>query len=156
MTEGWRRRLGILAVAIVAMTLAGCATEELREEQRQERDARANVYPGNFRADVVAALHVYLSDPAHVRDAWVSDPAVTQIGDHKRYAACVRFSARDDDGRYAARTVLAVFSGGRFDHFVEASASDDAASQKSLSALMKGRCDTANYRRFPELEALKR
>jgi hypothetical protein len=49
-----------------------------------------------------------------------------------------------------------VFSEGRFDQFIEASASTDPASQESLSALMKERCEGAEYKRFPELEAMKR
>jgi hypothetical protein len=101
-------------------------------------------------------MRAYVGDVATIRDAWVADPALVQIGPRRRYAACVRFSSRSGDGRYAGRNALAVFSEGRFDQFIEASASTDPASQESLSSLMKERCEGAEYRRFPELEAMKR
>jgi hypothetical protein len=149
------RRLlsGVFAIAAIAVTLAGCGSDRLREE----REERINVYPGNYRADLVAAMHTYVSDPASIRDAWVAEPGITQIGETKRYAACVRFNARSSGGRSAdSRVVLAIFSAGRFDQFIEASASTDPASQERLSALVKGRCDSAEYKRFPEAEAMKR
>lgn len=154
MTRGWRWPLGVLFAAGLAMTLAGCGSK-LREE-RLEREERLNVYPATYRVDIVAAMHSYASDPASIRDAWIAEPAIAQVGRQRRYAACLRFSARNSDGRYAARNALAVFSSGRFDQFVEASASTDPASQESLSALMKGICEAAEYKRFPELEAIKR
>jgi hypothetical protein len=149
------RTLGVVAIAGLAMALAGCSTR--LQEARREREERINVYPANHRADVVAAMHSYVNDPAGIRDAWIADPVVTEIGPQKRYAACVRFSARNSDGRYAgSRAVLAVFADGRFDQFIEASASTDPASQARMSTLMKERCDAADYKRFPELEAMKR
>jgi hypothetical protein len=154
MTRVWRWPLGFLFAAGLAMALTGCGAK-LREE-RLEREERLNVYPGTYRADVAAAMRSYVSDPASIRDAWIAEPAIAQVGLQRRYAACVRFSARNSDGRYAARNALAVFSSGRFDQFVEASASTDPASQESLSTLMKGLCEAAEYKRFPELEAMKR
>jgi hypothetical protein len=156
MTGVWRWLPGVLAMAGLAVTLAGCASERMLEEH-QEREERINVYPGNYRADLVAAMHTYVSDPASIRDAWVAEPTISQIGRQRRYAACVRFNARNGDGRHAdSRVVLAVFSEGRFDQFIEAAASTDPASQESLSVLVKERCDAADYKRFPELEAMKR
>ena len=148
------RRLlpGVLAIAGLAVTLAGCGSDRSHEELEE----RINVYPGNYRADLVAAMHTYASDPASIRDAWVAEPGIAQIGQLRRYAACVRFNALNSGGRHTDRVVLALFSAGRFDQFIEASASDDPASQERLSALVKGRCDAADYKRFPELEAMKR
>jgi hypothetical protein len=154
MTGVSRRPLGVLVIAGLAVALSGCGSK-LREE-RLEREERLNVYPASYRADLVAAMHTYVSDPASIHDAWVAEPAVVQIGQQKRYAACLRFNARTGDSRYARRDVLAVFADGRFDQFIEASASTDPASQASLSAFMKERCDAAEYKRFPELEAMKR
>jgi hypothetical protein len=151
MTGVWSRRHGVLIVAGLAAALAGCASERMRQ-----REAEINVYPTTYRADLVAAMRTYVSDPASVRDAWVAEPALVQVGQKRRYAACVRFSARNSDGRYTSRSALAVFSEGRFDQFIEPSASTDPASQESLAALMKERCEAAEYKRFPELEAMKR
>ncbi len=153
MTNVWRRLAGVLAIAGLMVMLAGCGSDRLREE----REERLNVYPGNYRTDLVAAMHTYVSNPASIRDAWVAEPVITQIGELKRYAACVRFNALNSGGRHTdSRVVLALFSAGRFDQFIEAAASTDPASQERLSALVKGRCDAAEYKRFPEAEAMKR
>jgi hypothetical protein len=154
MTGVWRRSLAVLFAAGLAIALTGCGAK-LREE-RLEREERLNVYPESYRADLVAAMHSYVSDPGGIRDAWIAEPTIMQVGRQRRYAACLRFSARAGDGRYAARNALAVFSSGRFDQFVEASAATDPASQENLSALVKGLCEAAEYKRFPELEGMKR
>lgn len=165
MTGVWRQRPGapsvagfaviLLVVTVLAVPLAGCGSERLRE--RQEREEILNVYPGNYRADLVAAMHAYLSNPANVRDAWVADPAITPIGPRKRYAACVRFNARNSDGGYSgSKDVLAVFANGRFDQFIEPPAPSETVSDASAPALVKKLCDAAEYKRFPELEAMKR
>jgi hypothetical protein len=153
MTRAWRRMRGILVIAGFAAALAGCSSDRLREE-RQEREERINVYPGNYRADLLAAVHAYVNDPTNIRDAYVAEPAVTPIGREKRYAACVRFNARNSDGRYTgSKDVLAVFSEGRFDQFIETSAPSESSSQASP---VKELCDAAAYKRFPELEVMKR
>jgi hypothetical protein len=154
MTGVWRRPLGVLLAAGLAMTLAGCGAEQLREE-RLEREERINVYPANYRADLLAGMRAYLSNPANIHDAYVAEPAITQIGPRKRYAACVRFNARNSDGRYAgSKDVLAIFANGRFDQFIEPPI--DPASQGSATSFVKELCDAAEYKRFPELEAMKR
>jgi hypothetical protein len=156
MTGVWRRSLCVLLAASLAATLAGCGSQQAREE-RQEREERLNVYPANHRADLLAAMHAYVSNPVNIRDAWVADPAITQIGPRKRYAACVRFNARNGDGSYAgSKDILAVFASGRFDQFIEPPAPSEQASEGSAPALVKQICDAAEYKRFPELEAMKR
>jgi hypothetical protein len=151
MTRVWRQPFGILAAAALAAALAGCASERVRQE-RLEREAEINVYPGSYRADLVAAMRAYVSDPASIRDAFVAEPAIMQIGQRRRYAACVRFRV----GGAAPRNALALFAEGRFDQFIEASAVTDQASQESVSTTVKGLCDAADYKRFPELETMKR
>jgi hypothetical protein len=153
MTEVRRLRGAVIAAGLAA-ALTGCASDQ--QEVRLAREERINVYPAGYRADVVAAMRAYLSDPAQIRDAWVAEPALVQVGQRRRYAACVRFSARGGGGGYAGRTALAVFTEGRFDQFIDASASTDPSSQAALSALIKERCDAVEYKRFPELEAMKR
>lgn len=117
---------------------------------------RPNVFPANYRGDLVAALHTYLSDPGNIRDAYVAEPVLATVGRQQRYTSCVRFNARDTGGRYTARVVLGVFSSGRFDQFLEVSQSTDPTRREALSTLIKEHCDAAEYKRFPELEAMKR
>jgi hypothetical protein len=150
------RPLAVLLI-ILAMLLAGCGAGRLREE-REERETRINIFPDYYRADILAALHTYVSDPTGIRDAYVSDPTVRPIGRQNRYAACVRFNARNSDGRYiGSRDVLAVFAAGRFDQFIDESTPFGPANEaNAAAAFVKEVCGAAEYKRFPELEALRR
>ena len=155
----WVRRwpLGVLLIIGLAVLLAGCGAGRLREE-REEREARINTYPDNYRAELLAALHTYVSDPKGIRDAYVSDPTVSPIGRQNRYAACVRFNARNSDGRYVGtRDVLAVFAAGRFDQFIDESTPFGPANEaNAAAAFVKETCGAAEYKRFPELERMTR
>jgi hypothetical protein len=147
------RPLRLLSTIGLAVALAGCGSGRSREE----REASINVYPDNYRADLLAALHTYVSDPTNIRDAYVSEPAVRPIGKQNRYAACVRFNARNSDRRYiGSKDVLAVFAGGRFDQFIDSSGQVGPANQASAITLVQELCGAAEYKRFPELEALTR
>ncbi len=150
------RPLRVLLALCLAAALAGCASGRSRE-LREEREARINIYPDNYRADILAGLHSYLSDPTHIRDAYVADPSLQPIGRQNRYVACVRFSARNSDGRYpGSRDVLAVFVAGRFDQFIDDSTQLGPANQANPTTIVKELCGAAEYKRFPELEAVTR
>jgi hypothetical protein len=60
----------------------------------------------------------------------------------ERYTVCVRYNAKNLDGRYAGvKQGMAVYTRGRFDRF---------------ELQPHGLCDQAEYKPFPELEALGR
>ena len=148
-----RRPVGALMAVALAMALAGCGSGRSREE----REARINIYPDNYRTDLLAALHTYVSDPTNIRDAYVSDPSLKPIGTQNRYAACVRFNAKNSDGRYiGSKDVLAVFVGGRFDQFVDPPMQLGTANPSSQANPVRELCSQAEYKRFPELEAMIR
>jgi len=137
----------VLAAVLIA-SLCGCGTER----SQAEREAGLNVFPNNYKADLLAAMHVYLNDPTGIRDAYVSEPAMKPVGGQNRYVACLRLNAKDSDGRYTgSRDIMAVFITGRFDQFIDQST---IASQPSLETTLKEQCGQADYRRFPELEML--
>jgi hypothetical protein len=137
-----------ILLAVLIAGLAGCSTGR----SRSEREAGFNVFPNNYKADLLAAMHVYLNDPTGIRDAYVSEPAMKPVGGQNRYVACLRFNAKDSDGRYTgSRDIMAVFITGRFDQFIDQST---IASQPSLETTLKEQCGQADYRRFPELEML--
>lgn len=141
----------MLLVGVLAAALSGCGSGRSREE----RDAIVNVYPNNYKADLLAAVHTYVSDPTNIRDAFVSDPTIRSIGPQHRYAACVRFNARNGDGSYTgSKDVLAIFAAGRFEQFVDPSAGAVNSSNQANS--IKELCGQAEYKRFPELETMKR
>ena len=148
------RPLRVLLAVCLAATLAGCVSGRSRE-LREEREARINVYPDNYRTDILAGLHSYLSDPTHIRDAYLSQPSLQPLGRQNRYVACVRFDARNSDGRYVgSRDVLAVFAAGRFDQFIDESTQLGPANRASPTTILKELCGAAEYKRFVEVEAM--
>ncbi|HEY6024720.1 MAG TPA: hypothetical protein VIV34_11165 [Pseudolabrys sp.] len=144
-SEGMRR-LALLAAAGAMAALAGCATEvgPTSAELKARWDA-ANVFPQGYRQDLLAYLRTYLNDPSHVRGAAVSQPQLKFIGPGDRYVACVRFNARNTDGKYlGSKDGAAVYVAGKLDRFFDV--------PKDVREL----CKDAVFAPFPELERLTR
>ena len=97
-----------------------------------------NVYPTNYKKDILAAMHAYLNNPTGIRDAVISEPVLKSL--LNRYVACLRFTPKKNVSEYGAtREIAAVFMGGRLDRFVD---------------LPKTECIGATYAAFPELQNL--
>jgi hypothetical protein len=136
------RSMLICLAAVAASALGGCGTDP-RRELRDERDA---VFPANYRAEIVAFMRSYLNDPSNVRDAYIAEPVKTQFDTRERYIVCVRYNAKNSEGRYAgSKDGMVLFNDGRFDHLIEQSGNR-----------APNRCADADYKPFPELQALKR
>ncbi len=60
-----------------------------------------NIFPQNYKNDLIAFLRTYINDPSHIRGAAVSQPQLKNVGPGDRYIACVRYDARKDGGQYA-------------------------------------------------------
>ena len=119
------------------MTLAGCAGEfgEARES------ADVNVAPVNPKPQILALLRTYLNNPVGIRDGAVSDPMLRDVGPVSRYVMCLRFDARNSDGKYTGvKDRLAIFRYGRIDQ---------------ISETARDICSGASYKPFPELASLK-
>ncbi|MGH6980401.1 MAG: hypothetical protein ACREFC_04270 [Stellaceae bacterium] len=115
------------------MALAACGGGKVPEVD-------PNIVPANFRQEVLDTLRTTLDDPTNVRDAFISDPALTPVGNDQRYTACVRYNARDLNRTYVGnKERIAYFFGGHLNQLVEAD---------------KGQCAKAAYKPFPELEKL--
>ena len=140
------RRLALVLI----LTLGGCSSEWMYNRERGER---ANtVYPPNSKAEIVAFMRTYLNDPRNVRDAFVSEPALRSIEGMSRYSVCLRYNAKNADGRYAgSRDSLVLFRDGRFDRFI-----DSRIGRGEGSDIAREQCKDAAYQRFPELETLSR
>jgi hypothetical protein len=135
------RTIAIAGALLAAGALANCA-ERPRTLFAEPQDTRANVYPENYKSELLAFLRTYLNDPTGVREASIADPAMKSVGATERYVVCVRFTAKAGDGRYTDRKdAIAVFRGGRFDQFAERA---------------KEQCSQAEFKPFPELEKLAR
>jgi hypothetical protein len=101
-------------------------------------DDDINVYPTNYKSDILAAMHAYLKNPTGIRDAAISEPTIKSSGSVNRYVACLRFTPKKNASEYGGtREIAAVFMGGRLDRFVD---------------LPKTECTGITYAAFPELE----
>lgn len=138
-----------LIIGATALT-AACAETSSIEKERRAIDAQ-NIPPQNYKPDLVAFLRTYLNNPDGVRNAGISEPRKLWVVDLERYAACLRYNAKDSSGRYTGpRDNLAVFVSGKFDRVIEL-----GAASPSLKPL-RDFCATADYQPFPELEKLHR
>lgn len=146
MRRGRMRALALLMAVSVAVALGGCATETgpSASELKARWDAE-NVYPQGYRQDLLAFLRTYLNDPSHVRSASVSQPQLKYIGPGDRYVACVRYNARNSDGKYVgSKDGAAIYVAGKLDRFLD--------TPKDVREL----CKEVAFVPFPELERLTR
>ena len=138
--------LALLMAVSVAVALGGCATETgpSASELKARWDAE-NVYPQGYRQDLLAFLRTYLNDPSQVRSASVSQPQLKYIGPGDRYVACVRYNARNSDGKYVgSKDGAATYVAGKLDRFLD--------TPKDVREL----CKEVAFVPFPELERLTR
>jgi hypothetical protein len=105
-----------------------------------DADNEINVYPTNYKSDILSAMHAYLNNPTGIRDATLSEPALKGSGNVTRYVACLRFTPKKNASEYAApKEVAVVFMAGRLDRFVETP---------------KEECAGVTFAAFPELQQL--
>jgi hypothetical protein len=126
-------RVSLCLVLMCGLALAACGGGKVPEVE-------PNIVPANFRQEILDTLRTTLDDPTNVRDAFISDPVITPVGNDQRYTACVRYNARDLNRTYVGnKERIAYFFGGHLNQLVEAD---------------KGQCAKAAYKPFPELEKL--
>src|SRR5271166_6203171 len=116
-------------LASLLATLAGCSGLGLFGKQEQKPDP--NVFPANFKADLLAYVRSNPVDMLNARDVLVSTPALKQFGSDSRYFVCLRA-----DGEGWRKEKLVIFFSGQINQFV------DATSEQ---------CGAAAYQPFPEL-----
>src|SRR5437588_8939606 len=135
--------MGRMLILSLFVVLAGCAGGE-RDYSGPETTrggASVNVFPDNYRAEILAYQRSYLNDPTGIRSAAISQPALRKVGSVERYIVCVRFNAKNAVGAYAGvRDHLAIFLAGKLDQM----------------GVTREECKDASYEPFPELERLAR
>jgi len=138
-------RMRALAIA-AALLLAACTTDVGPSEAELKAQWEAqNVVPQNYKQDLLAFMRTYLNDPTHVRDASVSQPVRKTVGSGERYVACVRYNARNSDGKYLGpKEGAAIYVSAKLDRFL-----DTLRETREL-------CKDAAYAPFPELQKLQR
>jgi hypothetical protein len=121
-----------LALAL-AMALAACSGDK-------NKDVDPNIFPAKYKDEILFTMSTTLINPANVRDAFFTEPALRPAGRDQRYFVCVRSNSRDGDGNYlGSKDRIAYFYGGHLNQLVDAS---------------KEQCGNAPYKPFPELEKL--
>jgi hypothetical protein len=133
-------------LVLAALLLAGCATDlEPSSAELKARWEAENVLPPAYKSDLLAFLRTYLNNPSGIRNALVSQPRRKEVGPGDRYVACLRYTARNTEGKYQPpKDGVAVYVSGKLDRYFEGRAE------------VKALCTDASLEPFPELERLKR
>jgi hypothetical protein len=114
------------------LALAACASAD--------KEPEANVFPANYKQEILDTLAKTLDVPIGTREAFITDPALIALNKEPRYTVCVRFNARNFDNTYSgSKDRVAFFYGGHLNQLVAAD---------------QGQCAKAAYKPFPELEKL--
>jgi hypothetical protein len=129
------------AINIFTLLLSACASYEVAPEVRKADWEAKNVFPVGYKSEILAYLRVYVNDPANVRDAGISEPALKSMGLGNRYVSCVRYASKRTG---SAKEHAAVFVGGKLDRFQE------------IKEANKDLCSGVSYAAFPQLEDLTR
>ena len=128
-----RQRAASWLAMTTAVTLAACSSSK-------EVPVDPNIFPANYKQEILGTLSTTLIDPTNIRNAFVSDPVLTTVDKDQRYAACVRFTPRDATRQYGPSVDrIAYFYGGHLNQLVPAAPEQ---------------CGKAAYKPFPELERL--
>jgi len=99
-----------------------------------------NLFPTGFKKEIIDTLMQTLGDPTNIRNAFITDPALTKLGNDQRYAVCVRFDTRDANQHYmGSADHIAYFYAGHLNQLIDAS---------------KEQCGSAAYKPFHELEKI--
>ena len=126
-------RTGLLAVSAIA--LAACSSDS-----KKNVDPDPNIFPTNYKQEVLDTMTRVLDDPTNVRDAYISEPVLRTAGHDQRYTVCVRYNARNLQRQYTgSKDRIGYFFGGHLSQLVETTPEQ---------------CSAAAYQPFPELEKL--
>ena len=123
----------LMLLSAFAVTLAACTSDPYKA-------AEPNIVPTNYKQEILDTMASALVDPTNVRDAYITELALTPVNKDQRYTVCVRYNARDESRQYmGSKDRIGYFYGGHLNQLVEAD---------------KDQCAKAAYKPFPELEKL--
>ena len=132
------RSFGPAAVAVaVTLVLAGCGSSDYLGKPKE---VDPNIVTTDYKNEIVGTLKGLLIDPTNVKDAFISEPALTTLGKEQRYTVCVRLNSRGYHREYlGSKDRVAYFYGGHLNQLVDAT---------------KEQCGNGAYKPFPEVEKL--
>lgn len=120
-------------LCVLGLALAACASND-------KKDSDPNIVPANYKQEILDTMMSTLPDPTNVRDAFISEPALTTLSKEARYTVCVRYNGRNENRQYMGnKDRVGFFYGGHLNQLVDAD---------------QGQCAKAAYKPFPELEKL--
>ena len=127
----------LLAVACAACSKASDLMDSFTFAQSREKPVEPNIFPADFKTQIIKTMPQIQVDPTNLRGAFYSDPMLDPKGTVSVYTSCVRFEPRDITKQYlGSRDYIAYYYGGRLQQFVPA----------------QDQCGYAAYKPFPELE----
>ncbi|HEY8273332.1 MAG TPA: hypothetical protein VIG56_02190 [Pseudolabrys sp.] len=121
-------------LSVLAVGLIGCSGSGKQPEENP------NVFPADYKNEILLTMTNALEDPTNIRDAFVSEPVLRQAGKEERYVVCVRSDSRNANKHYTgSKDRIGYFYAGHLNQLIDAT---------------KEQCGNAAYKPFPELEKL--
>lgn len=129
----------VLLVVVLTIALGACADTG---KKATETKVEVNVYPTDYKSNVLEMVRQQVADPTEIRDAYIAAPILRRRQSGDRYIACLRYNAKDPDGNYVgSKEYAAFFYAGQLTQIVDAGAE---------------LCVNAPYQPFPEMQKLCR
>lgn len=132
----------VSAAIFAALTLAGCVTPPVSDEQ-------AGPYPANYKMLVADQVKADFFDPFTLQDVWISAPIKSIIpagGPFEPppygWAVCLRANGKNRMGAYAGRQVTSYFI------------RDGKLVAETGNSIFGLDCHAAEYTEWPEMENL--
>lgn len=131
MASGKARIIAGVAAGMMALAMAACSSTK-------DREPDANIYPKDYKAELMITLQRDLDDPTNIRDAFISDPFLTTASREQRYAVCVRSNSRDLNHTYTgSKDRIGFFYAGHLNQLIDATPEQ---------------CGKVAYKPWPELQ----
>lgn len=128
---------GKSAIALV-LALGGLAACSGDGKKNAEPDP--NLFPKDYKTEIIYTLQKELDDPTNIRDAFITEPFLTQGSREQRYAVCVRSNSRNMNREYTGiKDRIGFFYGGHLTQLIDAKPEQ---------------CGKAAYKPWPELQTI--
>jgi hypothetical protein len=129
-----RSAASISLLLAIAIALAACTSSS------KEPEPAPNIFPNNYKQEIIETLTRLFDDPTNVRDAYITEPVLRPAGKEERYTVCIRSNSRNVMREYGgAKDRIAYFFSGHLNQLIDAT---------------KEQCGNAPYSPFPELEKI--
>ena len=129
-----RSAAGLLLLSALAAALAACAPDKGPKVE-------SNVYPADYKLEIIDTLKQAVfekNDTIKITNAFVSEPALQQIGTEQHYVSCVRYTSHGAEyNLIGTATRKAYFYGGHINQLVQ---------------VTEDECAKAAYKPFLELD----